>query len=99
MELGHFDIHQKQKNEMPNRENLNEKFDDMTKVGRLFPKIRALSSNFKKSVGETSPSPPSNYAPIVIRKYRIPLLTKFVIVKLKIDLYSVSMIFLKSALR
>ena len=74
---------------MLNRANLNEKFDEMTKVRRLFPKIRALSSNFKKSAGETSPSPPSSYAPIVIRKYRIPLLTKFVIVKLKIDLFSV----------
>ena len=34
----------------------------------------------------------------VTRKYRIPLLTKSAIVKLKIDLFSVSMIFL-SALR
>ena len=93
MELGHSDIHQKQKNEMPNRENLkncilNEKFDEMTKVW-LFTKIRGLSSNFKESAGETSPSSPRSYVPVAIRKYGIPLLTKFVIVKLKIDLFSV----------
>ena len=71
----------------------------MTKISILFPKIRALSSNFQESAEETSLSPPSSYAPVVIRKYRIPLLTKFVILKLKIDLFSVSMIFFKSALR
>ena len=79
---------------------LNEKFNPkMTKIRTLFLKIRALFSNFQESAGETSPSSPSSYAPVVIRKYRIPLLTKFAIVKLKIDLFSVSMIFLKSALR
>ena len=57
------------------------------------------SSNIQESAGEAFPSPPSSYAPVVIRKYRISLLTKFAIVKLKIDLFSVSMIFLKSALR
>ena len=57
----------------------------------LFPKIRALSSNFQESAGETSPSPLSSYAPIVIRKYRIPFFTKFAIVKLKIDLFRVSL--------
>ena len=62
-------------------------------------KIRILFSNFQESAGETSPSPPSSYAPVVIRKYKIPLLTKFVILKLKIDLFNVSMILLKSALR
>ena len=71
----------------------------MTKIRTLFLKIRALFSNFQKSAGETSPSSPSSYAPVVTRKYGIPLLTKFVIVKLKIDLFRVSMIFLKSALR
>ena len=70
----------------------------MTKIRILFPKIRALSSNFQESAGEISPSPHSSYAPVVIRKYRIPLLTKFVILKLKIDIFSVSMIFLKNAL-
>ena len=79
---------------------LNEKFNPkMTKIRTLFLKIRALSSNFQESAGETSPFCPSSYAPVVIRKYRIPLLTKFAIVKLKIDLFRVSMIFLKSALR
>ena len=71
----------------------------MTKIRTLFIKIRALSSNFKESAGETSPSPPSSYAAVVIRKYRIPLLNIFAIVKLKIDPFSVSMILLKSALR
>ena len=71
----------------------------MTKIRILFPQIRAFSSNFEESAGETSPSHPSNYAPVVIRKYRILLLNKFVIMKLKIDLFSVSMILLKSALR
>ena len=61
-------------------------------------KIRALSYNFQESTGETSPSPPSSYATVVIKNYIIPLLAKFAIVKLKIDLFSVSMIFLKSAL-
>ena len=71
----------------------------MTKIRTLFLKIRGLPSNFQESEGETSPSPPSSYAPVVIKKYRIPLLTKFAIVKLKINLFRVFMIFLKSALR
>ena len=58
----------------------------MSKIRTFFPKIRALSSNFQESAGETSPSPPSSYALLVIRKYRIPLFTKFATVKLKIDL-------------
>ena len=70
----------------------------MTKIRILFPKIRSLSSDFQESTGETSPSPACP-SPVAIRKCRIPLLTKFVILKLKIDLFSVSMIFLKSALR
>ena len=70
----------------------------MTKMRTLFLKFTALSTNFQKSAGETSPSSPSSYAPVV-RKYRVPLLTKFAIVKLKIDLFMVSMILLKSALR
>ena len=61
----------------------------MTKIRRLFLKIRALSVNFQESAGETSLSPPSSYAPVVIRKYRLPLITKFAIVKLKIDFFSV----------
>ena len=71
----------------------------MTKLRTLFLKIRALPFNFQESKRDTSPSPPSNYAPVVIRKYKIPLLTKFAIAKLKIDLFRVFMIFLKSALR
>ena len=70
----------------------------MTKIRTLFLKFSALSTNFQKSAGETSPSSSSSYAPVV-RKYRVPLLTKFAIVKLKIDLFMVSMIFLKSPLR
>ena len=42
---------------------------------------------------------PSSYAPVVIRKYGMPLLTKFTMVKLKIDFFSVSTSFLKTALR
>ena len=71
----------------------------MTRIRTLFPKIRALSSNFQERSGEASPSLPSSYEPVVIRKYKIPLFTKFAIVKLKIDLVSVSMIFLKNDLR
>ena len=71
----------------------------MTKIRTLFLKIRALSSNFQESAGETSLSPPSSYAPLVMRECRIPLFTKFAIVKLKINLFRASMIFLKSALR
>ena len=72
----------------------------MINIGTRFPKIRALSSNFQESAGETSLSPPScSYVPLVMREYRIPLFTKFAIVKLKINLFRVSMIFLKSALR
>ena len=75
-----------------------EKFNTwMDKISAPFHlKIRALSSNFQKSTGEKSPS---SYPPVVIRKYRMPLLTKFPMVKLKIDFFSVSTIFLKSALR
>ena len=69
---------------------LNEKFNPkMTKVRTLFLKIRALFSNFQESAGENSPSSPSSYAPVAMRNYRILLLTKFVIVKLKIDLFRV----------
>ena len=71
----------------------------MTRISLLFPKIRELSSDFQESAGKTSPSPPYSYASVVIRKYKILLFTNFAIVKLKIDLFSVSMIFLKSALR
>ena len=71
----------------------------MDEISAPFPKIRALFSNFQKSTGVKPSSSPSSYAPVVIRKYRIPLFTKFAIVKLKIDLFSVSMIFLGSALR
>ena len=71
----------------------------MTKIRTLFLKFRVFSSNFQEKAGDTSPSPSSRYAPMVVRKYRILLFTKFAILKLKIDLFSVSLIFLKSALR
>ena len=71
----------------------------MIKIRTLFPKITALSSNFQETEEKTSPSPLSSYASVVMRKYRIPLFTKFATVKLKIDLFSVSMIFVGSALR
>ena len=71
----------------------------MVKIRAPFPQIRALSSNFQKSAGEKSPSSSSSYAPVVIRKYRVPLMTKFTMVKLKIYFLSVSTIFLKSVLR
>ena len=67
----------------------------MTKIRTFFPTIIAISSNFQESAGETSSSPPSSYALVEIRKYKIPLFTRFSVVKLKIDLFSVSMIFLK----
>ena len=71
----------------------------MIKIRTLFPKIRALSSNFQESEVDTSPFPPSSYAPVVMRKYKIPLFTKFEIGKLKVDLFSASIIFFKSVLR
>ena len=61
----------------------------MTKTRTLLPEIRALSPISE----EISPSPPSSYAPLVIRNYKIPLFTKFAKEKLKIDLFSDSMIF------
>ena len=64
----------------------------MTKIMTIFRKIRALSSNFQESAEKACRSAPSSYALVVIRKYRIPLFTKFAIVKLKIDLFSVSII-------
>ena len=57
-------------------------------------KIRVLSSSFQETAGESSPSPPSSYVPVVLRKYGMPLLTKFAMVKMKIDLFTASMIFL-----
>ena len=96
----------KHKNERPNSEKfrffLQEKLRNCILNENLThrrPKSGHLSSNFQEGAGETSPSRPSSYALVVIRKYRISLLTKFAIVKLKIDLFSVSRIFLKSALR
>ena len=71
----------------------------MIKIRTLFLKVRAFSSNFQEKEVETSPSSPSSFAPVVVRKYRISLFTKFAIVKLKIDLFSVFMIFLGSILR
>ena len=98
-----FDIHQKHKYERPNREKfrafpprntciLSEKFNlEMTKIRTFFPKITALSSSFQEIAGETSPS--SN-ALVVIKSMKL-LFTRFAIVKLKINLFSVSIIFLK----
>ena len=43
-----------------------------------FPKIRALFfPNFEKVQERPPIRTPTSYAPVVIRKYRIPLLTKF----------------------
>ena len=51
----------------------NEKFNPQkATIREPFPKIKALSSNFQESGGETSPSPPSSYVSVAIRKYRIP---------------------------
>ena len=69
----------------------------MTKISAPVPKITAISSNLPKCMRE-APSPPSSYAPVVLRKCRIPLLTKFTMVKQKIDFLSVSTIFLKGTL-
>ena len=109
LELGHFYTHRKHNfgkkfgvflQEKLKNCILNQKFSlYMIKISTLFLKVRALSSNFQECEVESFPSPPSSYAPVVIRKYRMPLFTKFAIVKLKIDLFSVFMIFLKSALR
>ena len=57
-----------------------------------------LFYNFQENAGVTSHSPPSSYASVVIREYKTHLFSKFAIVKLKIDLFSVLMTFLKSAL-
>ena len=100
LELGHFYAHQKHNFGKKFGVFLHENFSlYMIKISTLFLKVRALSSNFQECEVESFPSPPSSYAPVVIRKYRMPLFTKFAIVKLKIDLFSVFMIFLKSALR
>ena len=68
----------------------------------IFPKSWHFLPIFKKNAGGKSSvmwSPHSSYAPVVIKKYRMLLLTKFTMVKLKIAFFSVSTIFLKSALR
>ena len=48
----------------------------MTAVRTVFPKIRAIFSNFRKSAGETSPpSPPprSSYAPAMKTHFQVRL--------------------------
>ena len=74
MELGHFDNHQKHNLGQSFRFFLQDPQVDLeiNKIRTLFPKITALSSNFQESEVETSPSPPSSYPSVVIRKYRIP---------------------------
>ena len=63
---------------------------------RLFSQNKSTFFQFsRKCRRDLSLFPPSGYALVVIRKYRIPLFTKFAIVKLKSDLFIVSMIFLK----
>ena len=77
-----------------------EKFNtQMVKISATFPQISALSGQFSKKCRREVPIFPSSYTPVVIRKYRITLLTKFTMVKLNIDFLSVSTIFFKSALR
>ena len=56
--------------------------------------IRALFSSFRERGGETFPSSPSSYATVVMRKCRTLLLTKLTIMKLKTDVFSVSIVFL-----
>ena len=46
-----------------------------------YPKIRALFSGFRERTGVTYPPPFFSYASVVIRKCRIPLMTKFTIMK------------------
>ena len=72
---------------------LNEKFNsDMVTIRALFLKIKLLPSKFSGRIWEISPTffllACSN------TKCRIPLLTKLTTMKLKIDVFSVSMIFL-----
>ena len=55
----------------------------MTKIRTFFPRIVPLSSNFQESAADTPPSRPASYASVVKKKCRIPLLTKFAIVKRK----------------
>ena len=63
--------------------------ENLTHRLAVFPKIRAFFSSFRERTGETYPPPSFSYAPVVIRKCRIPLLTKFTIMKLKADVFSV----------
>ena len=78
---------------------LNEKFNQqMATIWALFLKISELFSSFRESAGEISTALPSSYTPVVIRACRILLLTKFTIMKLKTDVFSISTIFLEGVL-
>ena len=98
MELGHFDKYSSTTQERRallleklKRCILNEKSIDGRNLDN-FLKTRELFSSFEKGQGR-SPLLPSSYTTIVTRACRILLLTKFTIMKLKTDVFSVSTIF------
>ena len=70
----------------------------MAAIWTIFSKSGNFFPVFEKGQGR-SPLLPSSYTTIVTRACRILLLTKFTIMKLKIDVFSVSTIFFYGALR
>ena len=66
----------------------------MATIRALIPKIKELFFQFSRKSSGDPLLPPSSYTPAVIRAYRILLLTKFTIMKLKTDVFTVSTIFL-----
>ena len=65
-----------------------------TNQQRFFQKSVYFFPVFEKRQGRPPPTPLFSYAPVVIRKCRTTLLTKFTIMKLKTDAFTVSKIFL-----
>ena len=71
----------------------------MATTWALLLKIRERFSRFRERAREISLPPPFSYTPVVIRVCTILLLTKFTIMKLKTDVFSLSTIFLYRTLR
>ena len=65
-----------------------------TNQQRFFQKSGHFFPVFEKRQERPPPTPPFSYAPVVIRKCRITLFTRFAIVKLKTDAVAVSTTFL-----
>ena len=60
----------------------------------LFLKIRAVFYNFWERARKTFPLHPSSYVSVVMKKFRIPLLTKRMLMRPKTNVFNVYMIFL-----